>query len=90
VRWQQDRLRDVAFTLSLQQTRRLTCNRRYIDANAMASLSSTLFAEFFGSDVRYVNTPEGAKEYHDHLTDRLHDDRRRVVPWLDSIRPLKG
>lgn len=29
-----------------------------------------------------------ARDLHDHLLDRLHNDRMRVIPWLDSVSPL--
>ena len=36
-------------------------------------------------------TPEAYKtDLHAHLIDRLEDDRRRIIPWLNNASPLKG
>lgn len=37
-----------------------------------------------------AGTPEGRADLENHLHARLAHDRRYVVPWLDSIRPLQG
>jgi 2-polyprenyl-3-methyl-5-hydroxy-6-metoxy-1,4-benzoquinol methylase len=38
----------------------------------------------------YVDSAVGRQDLLDHLYGRLLDDRRTVVPWLDSLRSLRG
>jgi 2-polyprenyl-3-methyl-5-hydroxy-6-metoxy-1,4-benzoquinol methylase len=41
-------------------------------------------------DPDYVNSDIGLQDLQDHLYGRLWDDRRTVIPWLDSLRTLRG
>ena len=56
----------------------------------MRELSRTLVEKYFKADEAYLATEEGNRDFFDHLLDRLVDDRRRVIPWLNRIRPLEG
>jgi S-adenosylmethionine-dependent methyltransferase len=42
-----------------------------------------------GLEPDYVGTDIGQRDLEAHLFGRLWDDRRTVVPWLDSLRPLR-
>lgn len=39
---------------------------------------------------RWLATPEGQNDLHDHLHRRLNVFRQQVVPWLDAAKRLKG
>lgn len=38
----------------------------------------------------YLETEWGRRDLENHLTHRLKQDRGRVIPWLDDVRPLRG
>jgi len=38
----------------------------------------------------HLESEEGRRDLRDHLEWRLHQDRTRVVPWLDSVCPLES
>lgn len=42
------------------------------------------------STEQWLATPEGQEDLQDHTTRRLSSFRRKVIPWLDSARPLAG
>ncbi len=42
------------------------------------------------SDPAYIDSDIGQRDLQDHLYGRLWDDRRTVIPWVDSLRPLRG
>jgi ubiquinone/menaquinone biosynthesis C-methylase UbiE len=65
-------------TLDLEKEQELTAS---LKTNYLANLSS---------DPDYVDSDVGQQDLKDHLFGRLWDDRRTVVPWLDSLRPLRG
>jgi S-adenosylmethionine-dependent methyltransferase len=56
-------------------------------AAVAASLERNYFEPRFGAD--YLRTAEGKADHNDHLQLRLSLDRRRVVPWLNTLSPLE-
>ncbi len=45
----------------------------------------------FGFDpTGYLSSPEGRRDFNDHLIARLDYNRAIFIPWLDSIRPLQN
>ncbi len=42
------------------------------------------------STEQWIATPEGREDLQDHLDRRLNSFRSKVIPWLDSARPLLG
>ncbi len=62
-----------------------------LDARRKAALRSRLSAYLSqGRPEGYLESAEGRADLDDHLSRRLRNDRRRVVPWLDAARPLRG
>jgi 2-polyprenyl-3-methyl-5-hydroxy-6-metoxy-1,4-benzoquinol methylase len=55
----------------------------------IASLKTNYLANL-SSDPDYVDSDIGQQDLQDHLYGRLWDDRRTVIPWLDSLSPLQG
>jgi len=65
--------------------------KNYIQLNSELenSLKKTLLATRF-SDENYMRTENGKQDFFDHLYGRLNMYRSRMIPWLESIRSIKG
>jgi len=58
---------------------------------ALAELEDALRTDYFNRQPSaYLDTEPGRRDLSDHLTGRLQTAREQVVPWLDSVRPLRG
>jgi len=71
----------------------ITANFLTLDFEKEQELTASLKANYLANlnpDPDYVDSEVGRRDLHDHLFGRLWDDRRTVVPWLDSLRPLQG
>ena len=70
----------------------LVTRRRVIDETGLAAVRSAIQTHYHrGWRARESYTPEGyAQDLRQHLTQRLWQDRRLIVPWLNSMRPLQG
>ncbi|MCI0561988.1 MAG: class I SAM-dependent methyltransferase, partial [Nitrososphaera sp.] len=45
----------------------------------------------FGAPIEeYLASEQGESDLQDHLSRRLEDDRRIIIPWLDNAKPLRG
>lgn len=59
--------------------------------DALAELEAALTADYFNRQPPgYLETERGLRDLSDHLTNRLQAARVDVVPWLESVRPLRG
>jgi 2-polyprenyl-3-methyl-5-hydroxy-6-metoxy-1,4-benzoquinol methylase len=59
--------------------------------DALGKLEAALRADYFSRQPPgYLNTERGRCDLSHHLTDRLQNARAQVVPWLESVRPLRG
>src|SRR5438067_443122 len=57
----------------------------------LASIEASLRENYFGRCPEgYLESPCGRNDLENQLTVRLHEDRTRIVPWLNSIRRLDG
>jgi S-adenosylmethionine-dependent methyltransferase len=63
---------------------------RPVTESGLAEVRQVLIEKFFKSNHAFLATEEGRNDLANHLTERLHDDRMRFVPWLDGLRPLRG
>jgi len=71
-------------------------NQRTLSGDQEAILKAALTTHYF-SDLRYYPDPPesylassaGARDLSDHLTNRLLVFRSTIVPWIDSVVPLK-
>jgi 2-polyprenyl-3-methyl-5-hydroxy-6-metoxy-1,4-benzoquinol methylase len=70
----------------------LIARRREIDETGLAAVRGAIQTHYHrGWRARESYTPEGyAQDLQQHLTGRLSQDRRLIVPWLNSVRPLQG
>lgn len=78
-------------------TPELRRNHRCLTAAQLSALESALTEHYFNDPQYYPDdpnvylaTPTGQADMADHLTNRLTAFRTLVVPWLDSVFPLRS
>jgi len=69
--------------------KRVQKNFIQIDCNQENLIKESLIKHYF-KDPKKLETYYGKKNFHDHLYGRLEMYRSIMIPWLDSIHPLKG
>ena len=59
--------------------------------HAQSELETALRKHYFDRQPPgYLETERGLSDLADHLTNRLHIARIQVIPWIESVRTLKG
>ena len=66
----------------------LAARFRLPSPQALEAVRGALVEHWF--DPSHLSTPEGKADLENHLSRRLEQDRRHVITWLDSARPLAG
>ena len=86
------RLREMASALATPRVPATISNSyRNVSSRGLAAIEDALMQDFFSnSPAGYCATEEGKSDLYAHLTDRLNTARKRIVPWLNDARPLKG
>jgi S-adenosylmethionine-dependent methyltransferase len=67
-------------------------NHRSLDAAALAAVERSIRKNYhrgWRSEASYTPSAYQA-DLVDHLHNRIKDDRARIVPWLNNVRPLNG
>jgi 2-polyprenyl-3-methyl-5-hydroxy-6-metoxy-1,4-benzoquinol methylase len=59
------------------------------DDAALEIVCNSLIRNYF-TDADYLASTEGQRDLVTHLTLRLENNRKRVIPWLESFLSLRG
>jgi 2-polyprenyl-3-methyl-5-hydroxy-6-metoxy-1,4-benzoquinol methylase len=87
--WVRDALRKYLFAPRVPA--HLSKNFRPLDEAGTERLRKSLLKNFFARRPdAYLATQAGMRDLANHMTGRLEQDRRTIVPWLDSVRRLVG
>lgn len=81
----------------LRMPPRLSQNFLPLNTACRTTITRALHQHFFQADTHgalatpeYLSSPEGQKDFNDHLHQRLDNFRRVVIPWLNDAMPLAG
>src|ERR1700737_1327967 len=85
-----DRDRIVSLLKYRHLSRRLRVRQRPLSPSGQERLVAALAKYYFRDSPGYLNTQAGKKDLDDHVIARTHEDRRTVVPWLDTLFRLDG
>jgi S-adenosylmethionine-dependent methyltransferase len=85
-----DRDRIVSVLKYRHLSRRLRVRQRPLSPSGRERLVAALAKYYFREPPGYINTQAGKKDLDDHVIARTHEDRRTVVPWLDTLFRLDG
>lgn len=76
--------------------RELEARFRECNPSELSAVTAALREHYFSRNYfartpsEYLATREGQSDLDNHLLGRLEADRRRVIPWLDAAKPLRG
>src|SRR5437016_5523708 len=82
-----------AMSLMESLRRLLRQKEREPSDGAIEAIRQSLWTDYYNDPSgagAYLSTPEGKKDFFDHLKGRLASDRETIIPWLDDIQPLQG
>lgn len=71
-------------------SRHLRVRQRPLSPSGQERLVAALAKHYFRDPPGYLNTQAGRKDLRDHVVARTHEDRRTVIPWLDTLFRLDG
>lgn len=64
---------------------------RHPSEDGLAKVAASLERNYFTSaDAEYFGTPEGKVDREEHIQWQLNTVRRRVVPWINTLKPLEN
>ena len=69
---------------------RLISNYRVISPDDKIELRDLLATQYFRDPPNYLDTSAGQQDLSNHMSGRLDEDRKTVVPWLNSLFTLNG
>lgn len=76
--------------LSGSDSRAMLSSHPTLSAQALAELETELRMNYFNlQPPGYLESEQGLKDLANHLTIRLQIARTQVVPWFESVRPLR-
>ncbi len=85
-----DWIKRLAIIVSTINTSELFKNWTFLEGDKSAALEHSLRTNYFLNDDAYLATSDGARDLDDHMAWGLSDTRLRVVPWINTFRPVKG
>src|SRR5712692_3228494 len=78
---------------TMQSVKRRLREKRAPSDGALEEIRQSLWTDYYNDPTgagAYLSTPEGKKNFFDHLEGRLASDRKTIIPWLDDIQALQG